>query len=328
MRTVFNQKPSYHQIVGDLAFILMEGGFKMKKSLFLGIIIGLVTFMSSGYQAHATDVGGIIDTDTTWNLAGSPYNITATIQIAEGVTLTVEPGVTVNGKINIYFEVWGTLEAIGSQTQYIEFNDVFIEVKGENALVDLEFVYYYGGIPYRVGFQSRGLLLRNSILQNIDHIYLFYPRDDCYIERNVFIGADYWVIYLNDPTNIYIRNNVFIESDYIGSENAPSGEIFVEYNSFLSIDRVAVGLSNSVNSKMTATNNYWNTTDPAVIESMIYDRNDDLNIYNYIEYEPFLTAPHPDTPTLNFVLANFSASHDFWGISSNSRFHGYIVWNY
>ena len=62
------------------------------------------------------------------------------------------------------------------------------------------------------------------------------------------------------------------------------------------------------NSKMTAKNNYWNTSDPAVIESMIYDRNDDLNIYNYIEYEPFLTAPHPDTPTLNFVLANFSAT--------------------
>ena len=30
----------------------------MKKSLFLGIIIGLLVFMSGGFQAHATDVGG------------------------------------------------------------------------------------------------------------------------------------------------------------------------------------------------------------------------------------------------------------------------------
>jgi hypothetical protein len=34
----------------------------------------------------ATDVGGIIDTDTVWDLAGSPYNIASDIQIAEGVT--------------------------------------------------------------------------------------------------------------------------------------------------------------------------------------------------------------------------------------------------
>ena len=279
----------------------------MKKSLFLGIIIGLVTFMSSGHQVYATDVGGQILTDTTWNLAGSPYNITTKVQIAEGVTLTVEPGVTVNEKGINRIEVWGTLEAIGSQTKYIEFNDVFIEVIGENALVDLEFVYYYGGVPYHDGFQSRGLFLRNSILQNIDHIYLRYPRNECYIERNVFIRANVWDNYISGP-NVYIRNNVFIESGFIYSGSSPTGEIVVEYNSFLSIDRVAVRLSNSVNSKMTAINNYWNTTDHAVIESMIYDRNDDLNIYSYIEYEPFLTEPHPDTPTLNFVLANFSTS--------------------
>ena len=285
----------------------------MIKSLFVGIIIGFVVFMSFGYQAHATDVEGPILTDTTWTLARSPYNITATVQIAEGVTLTVEPGVIVNGNNGILndFEVWGTLKAIGSQTQYIEFNDVTIIPRGVNALIDLEFVHYFGGRPIYVGDPGSGvLLLRNSILQNlqnIDEIQLYYPRDDCYIERNVFIGAYYWYINLNGP-NIYIRNNVFIESGFIYSGSSPTGEIVVEYNSFLSIDRVAVRLSNSVNSKMTAINNYWNTTDPAVIESMIYDRNDDLNIYSYIEYEPFLTAPHPDTPALNFVLANFSAN--------------------
>lgn len=46
---------------------------------------------------------------------------------------------------------------------------------------------------------------------------------------------------------------------------------------------------------MTATDNYWNTIDTDIIDSMIYDKNDDLNCAGYIEYEPFLTEPHPDT---------------------------------
>jgi len=73
----------------------------------------------------ATDVGGIINTDTTWDLAGSPYNITSKIQIAEGVTLAIEPGVVVNGESgSIDFEVWGHISAIGTDTSNILWNDV------------------------------------------------------------------------------------------------------------------------------------------------------------------------------------------------------------
>lgn len=52
----------------------------------------------------------------------APYNITTTVQVAEGVTLTIEPGVTIkDDNDSLYdFEVWGTLETIGSQTEHIE----------------------------------------------------------------------------------------------------------------------------------------------------------------------------------------------------------------
>ena len=42
-----------------------------------------------------TDVAGVINTDTTWNLAGSPYNLTADVLVRNGATLTIEPGVQV-----------------------------------------------------------------------------------------------------------------------------------------------------------------------------------------------------------------------------------------
>ena len=44
-------------------------------------------------------------------------------------------------------------------------------------------------------------------------------------------------------------------------------------------------------------------TDTVVIDSMIYDKYDDLTISGNINYLPILTAPHPDTPP----VASFTA---------------------
>ncbi|MFQ6676109.1 MAG: hypothetical protein ACE5LH_07155, partial [Fidelibacterota bacterium] len=58
-------------------------------------------FISSGSIAAqtGTNVGGRISSNTTWDLAGSPYTVTSTISIYSGsttpVTLTIKPVVTV-----------------------------------------------------------------------------------------------------------------------------------------------------------------------------------------------------------------------------------------
>ena len=63
------------------------------------------------------------------------------------------------------------------------------------------------------------------------------------------------------------------------------------------------------NPEMIVANNYWGTTNTSIIDSMIYDRNDDLNYYTFFTYRPLLTAPHPDTPTLfEAPIANFTAN--------------------
>ncbi len=46
-------------------------------------------------QASAGEVSGTIDTDTAWDLAGSPYTITGNLMVASGATLTIDSGVTV-----------------------------------------------------------------------------------------------------------------------------------------------------------------------------------------------------------------------------------------
>jgi hypothetical protein len=61
--------------------------------------------------AMSTDVSGIISSNTTWNLAGSPYIVTGDITVNNGVTLTVQTGVEVKFNSGRRMTVLGTLNA-------------------------------------------------------------------------------------------------------------------------------------------------------------------------------------------------------------------------
>ncbi len=77
-------------------------------------------------QAGAIEVAGDITTDTFWNDPLTPYIVTGDITIAEGVTLTIGPGVVVEfqktGSSDGYqIQVDGTLRAIGEAGRPILF---------------------------------------------------------------------------------------------------------------------------------------------------------------------------------------------------------------
>ncbi len=48
-----------------------------------------------GVALGQTTVGGAFGSDRTWTLDGSPYTVTLTVQVLDGATLTIEPGVEV-----------------------------------------------------------------------------------------------------------------------------------------------------------------------------------------------------------------------------------------
>ena len=66
-----------------------------QKSIYVLIVIACIVF--SEFSVLATDVGGIINSNTTWTLANSPYTVTSEVEVDYGVTLTIEPGVVING---------------------------------------------------------------------------------------------------------------------------------------------------------------------------------------------------------------------------------------
>ncbi|NVO18691.1 MAG: right-handed parallel beta-helix repeat-containing protein [Bacteroidetes bacterium] len=59
----------------------------------------------------ATDVSGVISSNTTWTAAASPYVVTSNITINHGVTLTVQSGVTVKFNDGQYLFAYGILNA-------------------------------------------------------------------------------------------------------------------------------------------------------------------------------------------------------------------------
>jgi len=68
-------------------------------------------FLASPGWAGGTYISTDVTSNTTWDLAGSPYTITATITVLSGKTLTIQPGVVVGFTGFYSLQVAGTLLA-------------------------------------------------------------------------------------------------------------------------------------------------------------------------------------------------------------------------
>lgn len=96
---------------------------KSASSVFLTalIVVSLVVVSALGsVMASGTSVSGIIVTDTTWALAGSPYTLIGNVLVNNGVTLTIQAGVSVN-LTSYYIMVNGTLQAVGDNSNPVTF---------------------------------------------------------------------------------------------------------------------------------------------------------------------------------------------------------------
>ena len=87
----------------------------------LSVLILLFIITSNG--AADTPVSGVISSDTTWTLTGSPYILSGSVLVSDGVTLTIEPGVTVkfNNLLSLEVSPQGTLNAVGTPDKPILF---------------------------------------------------------------------------------------------------------------------------------------------------------------------------------------------------------------
>ena len=255
-----------------------------------------------------TPVAGAIAGTTSWSLKNSPYVITGKLMIPAATALNIEPGVEVMGN-HQDIQVQGTLAVNGTPSNKVTISDTVISPAGtmaNNHAIRIRGAQITGGSVYAAtGNAIYGTLeLTDSRLSDLDtynaYIYLWYPTGPSKIERNVFVRSGGISYGLSDVA-LTIRNNAFIEWKSPPVTNWAmygSASADVSLNSFLSTDRIAVELPNGYTSAhINASRNYWGTTDIAVINKMIQDKNDDLTSSDYVTYLPILTAPDAATPS-------------------------------
>jgi len=91
--------------------------------LLLFVISGFSLMENLSVNAQTgTPISGIINQNTIWTKANSPYSLTGPTAVNKGATLTIEAGVTVNLNSH-YIQVNGTLIAKGSNAEKISFSN-------------------------------------------------------------------------------------------------------------------------------------------------------------------------------------------------------------
>ena len=201
------------------------------------------------------------------------------------------------------------LDLVGVPGQLTNLNNVHISpATGPDTQlfeVRLSFVHLREGSLYApTGNAIYGsLILTDSVLENLsEYIYLWYPETVSTIERNVFSMAG-GISVGTFGVDVIIRNNVFVEqtTEYAVQNWADYGSpkrTVVELNSFLSTDRIALRLPlGYTNTALDGRNNFWNSTEISLVESMIFDQNDSIESAGVIPFDPILLQAHPDTPT-------------------------------
>jgi len=282
-------------------------------------IAGINVTRASSYDGSSTQVGGVIWEDTTWTLENSPYIITETVQIPEDVTLTIEPGVTIiRPTPGDMFLVCGRIEAHGTVVNKIIFDG------GGNS----NFFYAYGSaetpayviLSYCRIKNGRSLLPTNGYDRlNLTHCEIIDVCEPCcphapaFIKYNLFIHWCSFVVGTSEyeSDKIYIMNNLFLGrssfSDEYYTVKCIGHGLVIKYNTFLGNNQVLQVYPGAKSVEIDATENYWGTNDTDIIDSMIYDKDDDIRCAGFIEYLPILTEPHPDTPKLP-IMADFAFS--------------------
>ncbi len=178
----------------------------MKKlfcSLLIIVFLAGSTFFMGNVHASSS-VGGLITSDTTWGIANSPYQLTGSVGVSSGVTLTIEPGVTVDFKA-YYIQVNGTLRAEGTNDKNIVFTTDYPFGQTEGFQIQ----FFPGSASWSEQTQT-GCIIENCFVHSSCIVIT-----DCSpkISKNVFSNQTAQALWVNsDPTLVaspLVVNNTF-----------------------------------------------------------------------------------------------------------------------
>jgi len=240
------------------------------------LVLSLFCLFDANCALGATEISGIIDSNTTLTASGSPYIVTASLMVPNGVTLVILEDAVLLFSKDAKLHVEGYLRINGSRE-----HPVALRQKAEKQP--------WGGIYF---YRTATFHIRNCIIEGTGSPALYFsqlnwehwgketPRmvENCYITRNSWAIRTYY-------SRVYIVNNTIAGND----RGIYSEDVFLPVlhhnNIFDNGDyNIKTGMGTE---RLNATQNWWGTTDPNRIAETIYDFHDDYTLSEVL-FVPYL----------------------------------------
>ena len=264
--------------------------------------------------APGTKIGTmILSQNTTWRKSESPFYLEGRAHVREGVTLTIEPGVTIIGNGGrISFE--GTIKAEGMSSDKISFElttaGIFESYSREGRLIVRHAVItgaeakdtFSGVGVYFVKTQLFGSGMtaefHDSIFRGIE--YLVYPGPATVTaERNIFRDSTK-LRFTGNSSSLAISYNCF-NMPWPPVDVRGTGTSSINFNSIYGVTtpihkEIQGNGFQSFGGSIDASENYWHGLSESDVRKTISDSTVSSTKLGVVEILPLRTEPHPDTP--------------------------------
>ena len=264
--------------------------------------------------APGTKIGTmILSQNTTWRKSESPFYLEGRAHVTEGVTLTIEPGVTIisNGG-RISFE--GTIKAEGMSSDKISFElttaEIFESYSRKGRLIVRHAVIT--GAEAKDTFSGVGVYFvktnlfgsgmtaefHDSIFRGIE--YLVYPGPATVTaERNIFRDSTK-LRFTGSSSSLAISYNCF-NMPWPPVDVRVSGTSTINFNSIYGVTspipvEIQGNAFQAFGGSIDASENYWHGLSESDIRKTISDSTVSSTKLGVVEILPLRTEPHPDTP--------------------------------
>lgn len=182
------------------------------------VLFFLLFVLTAGLSTSAqTNVGGVLSSNTTWTISGSPYKLTSTLVVPNGVTLRIQPGVKILGDkatADRLFLIEGNVHWVGKPDSIIVID--LVKILFQNTVLTeskISYIRFQQNGTFLVGDESRIKqdAIKNSGILTIESTIF----SSCYVAAKGY----------NTTASVLIKNSIFYGYSFKSFENSEPVEL-------------------------------------------------------------------------------------------------------